>query len=114
MTDRQPHRRRKRTPFDPPVPVEISLHRQAAVRQSWANTVDRRARAMPGVEAMLATFVDQVPKEIIDPAERRARGIELRRAYFMNLSAKAAAAKRRKREADAARAEQLRRKREAS
>jgi hypothetical protein len=91
-----PHPRRRRNP-SVPVPVELSLKRQAAGIASWRGTVDRRALA--GAEGLLATFEKQVPEEITDPAERRARAVELRRAYYLTLSAKAAAAGVRMREA---------------
>ena len=92
-------RRPRRDPSAPPVPVELSLRRSAAAKISWANTVDRRKRNEPASEGPLATFIAKVPPEITDPAERRARGKELRAAYYRQLSAKAVEARRRKREA---------------
>jgi hypothetical protein len=81
-----------------PVPVELSLKRAAAARISWVATTNRRARAMHGAEAFLQKFISQVPPEITDPAERRRLGIELRRAHYLKLSAKAVAARRLRRE----------------
>ena len=74
--------------------------------------MDRRARTAPAVEARLQTFIAQVPAEITDPAERRARGIALRRAYMQTLTADRAAAQRRKRDETLTKAEQMRSRRE--
>jgi hypothetical protein len=92
-----PTKRTKRNP-NRVVTAEERLKRQAAARISWANTIDRRARAMPGAEAFLQKFIDQVPAEITDPAQRRARGIELRRAHYLKLTAKAVEKARLRRE----------------
>ena len=96
--------RRTRDPHKPPVPPEVSLLKQAAGIASWRDTVDRRARVMAAVEGLLATFEAQVPPEITDPEERRSRAIELRRAYYLKLSAKASEKARLRREAKAANA----------
>jgi hypothetical protein len=93
-------RRRKRAP-DTPVAPEHSLRKRAAAVESWARTPDRRKRAMPGAKALLQKFIDQTDATLGE-AERRRQGIELRRAYYLRLSAMASEKARRKRERRAA------------
>lgn len=62
---------------------------------SWAKTVDPRARMKPAQEAAFQRFLDAIPAEITDPAERIRRAEMLRRARMTQLSMRAASARRR-------------------
>ena len=77
-------------------PEQRSLNARAAVHSSWANTPDRSRRTAPAREAALARFERQVdPDGVLAPAERARRAESARRAYFLGLSAKSAAKRRR-------------------
>lgn len=54
---------------------------------------DLKAHTKPARDARWQKYLDQVPAEITDPAERIARAERLRRADMIALSRKAAAAR---------------------
>jgi hypothetical protein len=60
-----------------------------------ALTVDRKAHTQPARAARFQKFLDGVPTEITDPAERVHRAELLRRAHMISLSQRAAAARSR-------------------
>jgi hypothetical protein len=71
-----------------------------AVHTSWANTVDRTARTAPATAASMARFEKQVdPDGVMDPQTRAKAAENARRAYFLALAAKSAAARRRRKNA---------------
>jgi hypothetical protein len=70
-----------------PTPTERKLLGRIGGYKSWANTEDRTARTAPGRAAFLARF-DDAP----DPEAAK-------RAYFAELSLKAARARQRKKAA---------------
>jgi hypothetical protein len=57
--------------------------------------VDGKAATKPARDARFQKFIDQVPAEITDPAERIRRAEMLRRADMARLSMRAATARRR-------------------
>lgn len=70
---------------------------RAAAHKSWARTADRTARTSAGTDAFLARFERQVdPEGTLTPEQRRVRAMSARRAYFLELAAKSAAARRAK------------------
>lgn len=85
--------------FESMTPAERSLRGQAAVHQSWANTADRDARTLPMRQAAAARFERLVdPDGVLDPAERARRAEAARRAHLLDMSRRAAKARRQKRE----------------
>lgn len=58
-----------------------------------ALSVDLKAHTKPARDARWQKYLDQVPAEITDPADRIARAERLRRADMIMLSRKAAAAR---------------------
>ncbi len=63
---------------------------------SWANTADRTARTQPARDKFAKRFERQVdPDGLLDPAERAKRAEHARKAYFLQLALKSAAARRR-------------------
>lgn len=58
-----------------------------------ALTVDLKAHTKPARDARWQKYLDQVPAEITDEAERTARAERLRRADMIALSRKASAAR---------------------
>lgn len=58
-----------------------------------ARTIDRAAHTAPARAARLQRYLDQIPPEITDPADRMDRALKLRRADMIAMSAKAARAR---------------------
>jgi len=76
-------------------PTARRLRAQSAAYKSWANTSDPAARTAPGRAAFLKRFERQVdPEGKLAPAERQRRANQLRRAFFLDLAAKSANARR--------------------
>lgn len=72
-----------------------SLHHAAAAHESWARTVDRTARTRAARQGLEAKFEQQVdPDGVMDPATRAAAVASARKAYYLRLAAKSAAARR--------------------
>jgi hypothetical protein len=72
-----------------------ALHARAAAHRSWANTVDRSARTAPAREKFLARFERLVdPDGSLPEAERIRRAESAKKAHFLALAAKSAAARR--------------------
>jgi hypothetical protein len=73
-----------------------STQARAGAHKPWARTPDRTARTANGTAAFLARFEREVdPDGTLDPSERALRAEHARRSYFLNLSAKSAAARKR-------------------
>lgn len=73
-----------------------SQQAQIAALRSWANTRNRSARTAPARLAMLAKFEKQVdPDGTMDPAARTLAADAARRAYYLELSMRGVAARRR-------------------
>jgi hypothetical protein len=77
-------------------PAQRSLRARTAAHISWANTPDPTARTAPARQAALDRFEMQVdPDGTMNPAERTRRAASAKKAYFLGLAAKSAAARRR-------------------
>lgn len=84
-------------------PAERVLAGRKGAHRSWARTADRSGRTAPAREAFMARFEREVdPDGTLDPAERARRAENARKAYFADLSLKAAKARRRNRRSAAA------------
>ena len=71
-----------------------SLHARASAHASWAKTPDRTARTASARAAALDRFEKQVdPHGVLTDAERRRRAESAKKAYFLALAAKSAAAR---------------------
>lgn len=80
-----------------------TLQCRAAAHTSWALTRDPTARTANGRQAFLDRFERQVdPEGTLSPADRQRRAEHARKAYFAELAAKSAAARRRRAAADRA------------
>ena len=76
-------------------PTARRLRAQSAAYKSWANTFEPAARTAPGRNAFLKRFERQVdPEGRLAPAECQRRAIQLRRAFFLDLTAKSANARK--------------------
>lgn len=76
-------------------PGERKLRARLAAYASHAATVDPSARAKRGADGLLAKFEHQVdPEGKLDPADRRRRAVQLRRAHMARLALKSARARR--------------------
>lgn len=81
-------------------PSERVLRARLASHQSWANTEDRTARAMPGNQALMDSFERKVdPEGKLPEAERIKRAESARKAHFTRLALKSAQARRKNRSA---------------
>lgn len=70
---------------------------RAGAHKSWARTADRSARTANGTAAFLRRFENEVdPDGTLDPAERTLRVEHARKAYFLELAAKSARARKAK------------------
>jgi hypothetical protein len=84
--------------------VERRLRAQSAAYASWANTVDRSARARGGDSATrrranLRTFERLIdPNGTMDPAERELRARHLQKAHMLRLSLLSLKARRARKE----------------
>lgn len=75
--------------------ADPALRARAAAHQSWANTENRSTRTRPAREAFLRRFERLVdPNLQLPAAERERRAEHARRAYFLTLARKSAAARR--------------------
>ncbi len=78
--------------------AERRLAAQVAVHTSWANTTDRTARAMHGVEARWRRYEARVdPDGVLPPAERHRRAEHLMRAEMARLALASAKARAKRR-----------------
>ena len=69
---------------------------------SWARTVDRSARTAPGRAASVARWLDLVPAEITDPADRERAAAHLRKAHLLSMNRKSVESRARRKAAEAA------------
>lgn len=76
----------------------VSLQAKKAVHTSWKNTTDPAARTAPGRAKFESRFERQFA-DVADPVERARRAEHARKAYFIDLSLKAAQARRSRRRA---------------
>jgi hypothetical protein len=75
--------------------AERKLRASIAGNTSWANTLDRSARSLPGRLAADARFERQVdPDGVLPPQERARRAEYARRAHFQQLALRSAKARR--------------------
>jgi hypothetical protein len=71
---------------------------QVAAHTRWAHTADRQAATAPARTAFIERFEREVdPNGVLDPAERARRAESAKKAYFLRLAAKSAAARKAKR-----------------
>jgi hypothetical protein len=75
---------------------ERALRARLAAHASWGRTIDRTARTAAARQAFRDRFLDQVPPEITDPAERVRAAENLRKAFYTRLALKSAQSRRRK------------------
>ncbi|ACU35571.1 hypothetical protein Amir_1622 [Actinosynnema mirum DSM 43827] len=76
-------------------PAQRSLRARMAAHTSWANTADAAARTAPARAAQMARFERQVdPDGVLPVGERSRRAESAKRAYYLGLAAKSAAARR--------------------
>jgi len=61
-----------------------------------AMCVDNRAHTQPARDARFQKYLDQIPPEITDPAEREIRAVKLRAADMRRLALKSADVRRNK------------------
>jgi hypothetical protein len=81
-------------------PEQRRLAAQVAVHTSWANTKDRAARTAPGTAAFMERFEREVDPDGVMDSQTRAKAAEnARKAYFLGLAVKSAAARRRRKNA---------------
>lgn len=78
------------------LPDGKSLTHRIAAHTSWANTSNRTERTAAARAGLLARFEREVdPDGTLSPAERRIRAEHARKAFYLGLAAKSAAARRR-------------------
>lgn len=87
MVPRPPHNANTNTP-----PAEVSQWMRANAHRSWGMTEDREARTRNARAKFQAKFLEEANG---DPV----RAESLRKAFYVSLAAKSAAARRRNREA---------------
>ena len=74
-----------------------SLHGRAAAHKKWASVADPAAETAAARKAFLDRFDRQVdPDGTLPLAERARRAAHARKAYFLTLAAKSAAARSRR------------------
>lgn len=72
-----------------------ALRARIAAHTSWANTADPAARTEPARLAFDSRFEREVdPEGLLSLAERARRAESARKAYFLRLASKSAAARR--------------------
>ena len=77
-----------------------SLWGREGAHLKWAATADRTAATLKARQAFLNRFERQVdPEGTLAPAERALRAEHARKAYFLQLARKSAAARRKNRDA---------------
>jgi hypothetical protein len=80
-------------------PAELGLYGRAGALKSWAMTEDRAARTAPARAAQIERFERQAdPDGVLPPDERARRGAELQHAHMVQMAAKSAVARRRRKE----------------
>jgi hypothetical protein len=73
---------------------------QVAAHTRWAHTADRQAATAAARSKFLERFEREVdPNNELDPAERARRAESAKKAHFLRLAAKSAAARKAKRAA---------------
>ncbi|HEY0640126.1 MAG TPA: hypothetical protein VGD67_21035 [Pseudonocardiaceae bacterium] len=78
-------------------PEQRSLRARLAAHVSWANTTDRAARTAAARRAAHDRFDRQVdPDGVLPPEERARRAANARKAYYLRLALRSAAARRRR------------------
>ncbi|WP_285752022.1 hypothetical protein [Lentzea sp. NBRC 105346] len=78
-------------------PAQRILRAQIAAHTSWANTSNRAARTAAARKAADDRFERQVdPDGVLPPEERAQRAKAARKAHFLRMAAKSAAARRRR------------------
>jgi hypothetical protein len=70
---------------------ERSLNGKLGAHISWANTTDRSARTAPARRALDQRFLDEAGGDLV-------RAAHIRKAYFLDLAARSARARRKARE----------------
>jgi hypothetical protein len=87
-------------PRPTPTPEQLRIQRSRAgtlgALVSWGHTPDRERRTRAAREAAFRRFLNEVPPEITDPAERERAAECLRLAHMRRLSLRAAEARRAK------------------
>ena len=72
-----------------------SIHHQVAALTRWAHEPDRSAATAPARAGLEARFERQVdPDGILSPEERARRAASARRAFYLNLARRSAAARK--------------------
>lgn len=75
--------------------MDRSTAARIAAHESWAKTSDRTARTAAGTKALLDKFEREVdPDGVLPLDERRKRAESAKKAYFVRLAARSAAARR--------------------
>lgn len=77
-------------------PSDRSLIASIAADISWSRTANRAARTEAARRALQDRFVQLVPDEITDPADRARAAENLRRAYYKLLALRSAQSRRAK------------------
>lgn len=78
-------------------PTERSMRGRLAVHTSWANTTDPKARTQPARDAFMRRFEDAVdPDRKLPEAERMRRAESAKKAHYVRLAMKSAAARKAK------------------
>jgi hypothetical protein len=80
----------------PLTPEQRSQYARLAAHDSWGKTPDRSARTAAARRALADRFLAQVPDEITEPAARLAAAENLRKAFYLRLALKSAAARKAK------------------
>jgi len=76
-------------------PEQRALRARLASHTSWALTTDRRARAKPGSDALMARIAAQVdPQGLMAPGDREKAIKNAVSAYFSRLSMRSAQKRR--------------------
>lgn len=79
-------------------PAQRSLQAQVAAHTRWAKEVDATTATQPARDGLLARFEREVdPTGQMDPADRRKRAQQLRRAHMQRLALKSSQARAAKR-----------------
>lgn len=80
-------------------PGERALLARIAIHARWAKTDDRSAATAPARRAFRDRFEKQVdPEGVLPPAERAKRADSARKAFYLKLAYKSAAARRKAKE----------------
>ena len=83
--------------FDGLTPSERVLRARLAAHTRWAQETDRQAATAKARAAFLDRFDREVdPDGTLDPAERKRRAANARKAYYTGLALKSAQARRKR------------------